>query len=113
MLLDRIVLTGVAVHEGQLFGVANQLLGLLTAFGLITLCVSAVVMWWRRRHAGVLGAPLPMERPRWSLALVAAVLVLAIYLPELGISLVLTFLTERFVLSHIPFTQRWLGLSEV
>jgi len=111
MLLDRIVLTGVAVHEGQLFGVANQLLGLLTALGLITLCVSALVMWWRRRYDGVLGAPLPMERPRWSLALIAAVLVLGLYLPELGISFVLTFLVERFILSRIPFTRRWLGLS--
>jgi uncharacterized iron-regulated membrane protein len=110
-LLDRIVLTGVAIHEGQLFGIVNQLLGLLTAVGLITLCVSAMVLWWRRRHVGVLGAPVPMERPRWSFALLAVLLVLAIYLPELGISLVLTILAERFILSRIPSTQRWLGLS--
>ncbi len=111
MLLDRIVGVGIATHEGQLFGFANQILGLITAVGLITLSVSAVVLWWRRRHVGVLGAPLPIERPRWSWALVAAVLALAIYLPELGISLVVTFLAERFILSRIPATQRWLGLS--
>jgi len=111
MLLDRIVNVGVATHEGQLFGVVNQILGLLTALGLITLCASAVVLWWRRRHAGVLGAPVPIERPRWSWALLAAVFALAIYLPELAISLVVTLLAERFVLSRIPATQRWLGLS--
>ena len=50
---------GIAAHEGQLFGVANQLLGLFTALGLITMCVSAVVMWWRRRPEGSLGLPAP------------------------------------------------------
>jgi uncharacterized iron-regulated membrane protein len=111
MLLDRMVGVGVATHEGQLFGVFNQLLGLLTALGLITLCVSAVNLWWSRRHARVLGAPLPMKQPRWSFALIAALLALAIYLPELGVSLVLTLLAERFVLSRIPATRRWLGLA--
>ena len=33
--LDRIVNTGVAWHEGQLFGVANQIVGVLTAPALI------------------------------------------------------------------------------
>jgi uncharacterized iron-regulated membrane protein len=44
-LIDRIVGTGVAAHEGQLFGWPNQLLGLTTALGLILLCVSGVIMW--------------------------------------------------------------------
>lgn len=112
MLLDRIVNVGIATHEGQLFGPVNQLLGVLTAMGLITLCISAVNLWWRRRLAGVLGAPAPMTQPRYSFALLAAVLALAIYLPELGISLALTFFAERFILSRIPSTQRWLGLAQ-
>ena len=111
MLLDRVVGVRIAAHEGQLFGPTNQMLGLLTALGLITMCVSAVAMWWRRRHAGVLGAPVPMERPRWSYALLAAVLALAFYLPELGISIIVTFLAEKFILSRIPATRRWLGLA--
>ena len=44
--LDRVVGIGIAAHEGQLFGLTNQLLGLFTALGLIAVCVSAVVMWW-------------------------------------------------------------------
>jgi uncharacterized iron-regulated membrane protein len=110
MLLDRIVGVGVATHEGQLFGVFNQLLGVLTALGLIMLCVSAVNLWWSRRHAGVLGAPVPIKRPRWSFALLAAIVAVAIYLPELGISLILTLLAERFILLRIPSARRWLGL---
>ena len=46
LLLDRMVGVGVAAHEGQLFGLANQLLSLATAMGLVTLCVSAIVLWW-------------------------------------------------------------------
>jgi uncharacterized iron-regulated membrane protein len=111
MLLDRIVNVGIAVHEGQLFGIVNQLLGLMTAIGLLTLCGSAVVVWWRRRLTGVLGAPAPMARPRWSFAAFVPLLVLVVYLPELGVSVILTYLVERFILSRIPPAQRWLGLA--
>jgi uncharacterized iron-regulated membrane protein len=111
LLLDRMVLTGVAAHEGQLFGPLNQLLGLATAMGLVTLCLSATVLWWRRRRVGVLGAPIPIGEPRWPVGLVTAVLGLTLYLPALAFSLVLTMVVERFVLSRIPATQRWLGLA--
>ena len=33
-MLDRVIGVGIAAHEGQLFGIANQLLGLFTALGL-------------------------------------------------------------------------------
>ncbi len=42
--LDRVIGTGIAAHEGQLFGLANQLLGLMTTCGLVTLSVSGLVM---------------------------------------------------------------------
>jgi len=66
-LLDRVIDTGVAAHEGQLFAPLNQLLGLFTAVSLWLVCISAIVMWWRRRPAGVLGAPPPSPaRGSWS-----------------------------------------------
>jgi len=103
--------TGVAAHEGQLFGIFNQLLGLLTAMGLLLLSVSAVVLWWQRRAVGVLGAPIPTSRPRFSWALAALIVVFWIYLPMLGISLIFVLLTERFVLQNIPVARQWRGLS--
>ena len=72
----------VAAHEGQLFGLINQLLGHATAMGLVLLCMRAVVLWWRRRQVGVIGAPLPNGKPRWPVPLFASVLVLALYLPQ-------------------------------
>ena len=110
--VDQTVAVGVAAHEGQLFGWVNQLVGLATAGGLILMCVSAVVLWWRRRDAGVLGAPAVARRgPRVSFGLVALVVGLGLYLPMMGVSLILVLLTEHFVLRRIPATQRWLGLE--
>ncbi len=109
--MDRIVGIGVAAHEGQLFGLANQMLGLFTALALATLSISAVVLWWRRRETGVLGAPSPGNKPRWSAGFAVTVIALAVYLPAMGVSLVAVFLLERFVLSRIPPVSRWLGLA--
>ncbi len=113
MLIDRAVGVGIAAHEGQLFGPFNQILGLITASGLILLSTSAVVLWWRRRNVGLLGAPVPTGKPRWTLALVAAIVALAVYLPAMGFSLVFVVLLERFVLSRIDGVNRWLGLRPV
>jgi uncharacterized iron-regulated membrane protein len=112
-LIDRMVGVGVAAHEGQLFGVFNQMLGLFTAMGLILMCVSAVVLWWRRRAVGVLGAPLPTRQPRFSWGLAALVAAFGLYLPMLGLSLIVVLLSEHFVLRRIEGTRRWLGLQPV
>lgn len=111
--LDRIVGYGVAAHEGQLFGLANQLLGLAVAMGLVLLSVSATVLWWRRRHVGVLGAPLPLEQPKWSFGLAVVIVALALYLPAMAASLLVIILLETFVFSRIPSVSKWLGLSDV
>jgi uncharacterized iron-regulated membrane protein len=94
-LVDRIVGVGVAAHEGQLFGIANQLLGLATALGLITLCVSAVVMWWRRRPDGALGVPAArVTEFRIKPVLGATIVALALLLPVFGASLLCVALLD-------------------
>jgi uncharacterized iron-regulated membrane protein len=110
-LIDRIVGTGIAAHEGQLFGWPNQILGLLTALGLILLSVSSVVLWWRRRDRGVLGAPKIAVSPRFSASLLLLVAVLGVYLPLFGASLIAVRLIEKAVLVRIPIVRDWLGLS--
>jgi len=110
-LLDQAVGYGIAAHEGQLFGPLNQILGILTALGLMTLSISAIVMWWQRRPADKLGAPqiLPDERLAPGLALI--IIALGIFLPVLGISLIVTGLTEWLILRRIPAVRDWLGLK--
>jgi uncharacterized iron-regulated membrane protein len=112
-MLDRIIGTSVAAHEGQLFGIANQLLGLFTALGLITISVSAIVLWWRRRPNGVLGAPVAISKPRFTFGLVVLIVGLGLYLPAFGLSLIAVIITEHIVLRRLPSTQKWLGLQTV
>lgn len=109
--VDRAVGIGVAAHEGHLYGWLNQAVNLFTAMGLIVLCISAVTLWWRRRPEGVLGAPMPLDRPRFTIGLAAIVFALAIYLPFFGLSCIATVLVERLLLRRIPGVQNWLGLA--
>ena len=109
--IDQVVGFGVAAHEGQLFGWLNQALGVFAASGLATLAVSAVVMWWRRRPDGELGAPRALADRRVGAGLVAVTVLLAIYLPLLAISLPVVLALEFLVLRRIAPVARWLGLA--
>ncbi len=110
-LLDRIIGTGVAAHEGALFGILNQLLALVTTTGLILLSLSGLVMWRRRKPDGVLGAPVAIRRIRFSYGLLILLVALGTYFPFLGISMILVAITEKFILRRIPAIANWLGLQ--
>jgi uncharacterized iron-regulated membrane protein len=109
--IDQVVGFGVAAHEGQLFGWPNQLLNVLTALGLILMSVSSVMMWWRRRPQGVLGAPDPIPNSRVSFGLGILILMFGIYLPLFGISMIVVKLIEKQFLRRIPAVRNWLGLN--
>jgi len=109
--IDKLVAVGIAFHEGRLFGWPNQLLLLVTAAGLVLVCISAVWLWLRRRDPGRLGAPPPGISPRRSVPLVAAVVGLGVLLPLFGLSLVAVLLLERFVLRRVTPVKTWLGLA--
>ena len=110
-IIDQIVGYGIAAHEGQLFGPINQILGVVTALGLVTLCVSAFVMWRRRAPDGALGAPPPIPETRVGLGLAGIIVVAAILLPVLGASLLVLGCLEYGVLRRWPAARHWLGLQ--
>lgn len=95
-IVDRIVNTGVAWHEGQLFGWVNQLIGVLTALALIAVSILGIVMWLKRRPQGELGAPpaIAGARKGW---LIAALVVLALLLPLFGASLIVLLVVDGTV----------------
>jgi uncharacterized iron-regulated membrane protein len=111
-LLDRVIGTGIAAHEGQLFAPINQLLGLFTAISLWMVCISALVMWWRRRPAGVLGAPAPVGRPNLAASVIAIIVLLGIALPMLGVTLLAVWAVERTLLRRWPAARTFLSLSQ-
>ena len=109
--IDKVVAVGTAFHEGRLFGWPNQLLLLVTAAGLVLVCISAAWLWLRRRDPGRLGAPPPGISPRRSIPLVTAVVGLGVILPLFGLSLLAVLLLERLVLRRVTPVKTWLGLA--
>ncbi|TCM18719.1 putative iron-regulated membrane protein [Novosphingobium sp. PhB165] len=107
--VDRAVGYGVAIHEGAWRGLANQLVNLAVLLGLVTLCLSSVVLWWRRRPQGRLGAPATLAPLRHSWALVALVLLMALLMPLFGISLGLAVLAEWGLRRIAPRLGAWMG----
>ncbi len=56
--MAKAISMGIGFHEGRLFGLLNQLVGLALCLGLIFIVVSSFVLWWKRRNgAGQLSAP--------------------------------------------------------
>ena len=95
-----------------MFGPINQVLGLFTAVCLVTLSISALILWWRRRPAKVLGAPVYLGPDRPLAFSFAIVLVLfCIYLPLLGCSIFAVRVVDLLVLRRMVATRRWLGLA--
>ncbi len=91
---------GVAIHMGNYFGRANQLLMLLPCVGIWVLTISGVAMWWKRRPAGGgVGAPRRLEGARvgWAAGVIA---VMAVAMPLFGASVVVLgvvdWLARRF-----------------
>jgi len=109
--IDQLVGYGTAAHEGQLFGLANQLLGLITAIGLFVTAAAGAVMWWRRRPHGLLGAPIPLGRPRFGPLLIGAIVLLGLLFPMFGVTLLATLLLERLVFRRHQAIAIWLGLA--
>ncbi|MXO66704.1 PepSY-associated TM helix domain-containing protein [Altericroceibacterium endophyticum] len=95
--IDRVVNTGVAWHEGQLFGWVNQLIGVLTAIALVTISILGVVMWLKRKPQGRFGAPPPAGAGAGKPWMIAALISLALLLPLFGLSLLMLLAIDRFV----------------
>ena len=109
--IDKVVTIGIAWHEGALFGIVSQLIGVATALALIMQSVTGFLMWRRRRPGDVLGAPPPSRGPARLKGVAAIILLLAAFLPLLAASLLLLWIADRFILRHLPRAARWLGAA--
>ncbi|SER19225.1 PepSY-associated TM helix domain-containing protein [Giesbergeria anulus] len=96
--LGRWLEWGINIHLGQEFGVTNQLLLVAVCVGIVLLCVSGAVMWFKRRPAG--GARIP-PLPAQQRALVGVTAVLAVggmVFPLVGMSMVIIGVVDAVVL---------------
>lgn len=109
--VQRLVSYGIAIHEGALFGWFNQLLGLVTALGIVFISISGAIIWWQRRPKGRLAAPKKATNAHLSRGVVALTLSLAAFLPMLMMSLACLILLELMMfavgkLRHRPAVAR-------
>ncbi|MEK1941344.1 MAG: PepSY domain-containing protein [Pseudomonas sp.] len=99
-LVAKSVETGVMLHEGKLFGLANQLLMLAVCLLILLSSVSGLVIWWKRRPQGKLGVPpLRHDLPLWKTAVVI-IIALGVALPLVGMSLVVIGLLDWLLISR-------------
>lgn len=83
---------GVAAHQGQEYGEVNRLLMLAGCLALLLLCVTAPLLWWKRR----LGEP-PAATPAAKRMVAGLMLVLGVLFPLTGLSMVAALLGEWVV----------------
>ena len=105
--LGRWLEWGINVHLGQEFGVPNQIVLVAACLGLVLLCVSGAVMWWKRRPAGALGVPPPPVERRTLWVVTALLAVGGLVFPLVGVSLLVMLVIDRWLFP--PDRGPWLG----
>ena len=104
--LGQTIEWGINVHQGQEWGLFNQLLMLATCLAIILSCVTAVVMWWKRRPAGRLGVPpMPPRRSVYS-GLWVIVVIFSIAFPMSGLAILVMIAFDQIVVRFVPPLKR-------
>ncbi|MDT7536331.1 PepSY domain-containing protein [Sphingobium sp. SA2] len=84
---------GIATHQGQQYGEINRLLMLAGCVCLLALCLTAPVLWWKRRKQGRLTAP-PRATGRAERVVAATMLLLGALFPLTGLSMIVALAGE-------------------
>ena len=90
-----------AFHQGDL-GLWNAWLNLLFCAGVAFLCVSGMVIWWKRRPAGavqLVAPPLPANAARWKTG-IALLCVTGVLFPLTGAALLVVWSMDALLVSR-------------
>ncbi|MBC7284892.1 PepSY domain-containing protein [Hoeflea sp.] len=101
---------GIALHMGTL-GLPSVLATTLVCLSVLFLCLSSVVMWWKRRPAGSLrlaAPPMPRDMPLWQGAVLVA-LAVSLAFPMAGVTLLVVLALDQLVLSRLAAVRRVLS----
>lgn len=79
---------GVMTHMGRQYGLANQLANLAVCLMLVGSVSAGLVLWWRRRPQGKLGAPVLQAGDRMPGMIKALLAILAVLFPLVGATMV-------------------------
>ncbi|MDB6176002.1 PepSY domain-containing protein [Paracoccus sp. Z330] len=108
--MGKAMAVGIALHMGTL-GLWSVLANTLFCLSVIFLCVSGVVMWWKRRPSGQLrlaAPPLPADMPLWQGAVVVG-LIVSLAFPMAGLTIATALLLDWLILSRVPALKHAFG----
>lgn len=93
--VSKLVTLGVALHMGEYFGLANQLICAAISLTLLGMAVTGFVMWWKRRPQNSIGAPKRVLQPtpsitRWK----SYMAILGIIFPLMGATMLAVWLGD-------------------
>lgn len=103
----KLMAWGIGLHKG-LAGTWNFVLNLSVLLMVITICITGIVMWWKRRPAGagrLVAPPMPEDITLWKGA-VLTLLGLSLAFPMAGFTLLAIIALDYVLLSRIPVLKR-------
>lgn len=102
-LAGKAMAVGIALHMGTL-GFWSVIANSIVCLSVLFLCVSSIVLWWKRRpiNAGRLSAPpMPKELPLWQGAVLVG-LAVSMAFPMAGFALLFVLAIDVLILSRFP-----------
>lgn len=106
--MAKFMAAGIALHTGEV-SIINKLLNVFFCIAFIAVCVTGVIMWWKRRPAGKkkLGAPPTFEKSGiWKLGAVTMVLV-GFAFPLAGATIVTVLILDALLMKATPKLHNW------
>jgi uncharacterized iron-regulated membrane protein len=93
--VSKLVSLGVALHMGEYFGLANQLICAFISMALLGMAATGFIMWWKRRPQHSIGAPKRVLQPppsitRWK----GYMALLGIIFPLMGATMIAVWLGD-------------------
>ncbi|AMO94799.1 pepSY-associated TM helix family protein [Collimonas fungivorans] len=93
--VSKLVSLGVALHMGEYFGLANQLICAAISLTLLGMAATGFIMWWKRRPQNSIGAPKRVMQPppsitRWK----GYMALLGIIFPLMGVTMIAVWLGD-------------------
>nr|WP_258535667.1 PepSY domain-containing protein [Bacillus sp. 03113] len=105
-LVGKVIALGITIHKGLQFGLINQLLGLLVCIGIVGVVISGVILWWKRKPSGELGAPkVPNTQTMKFIALI--ILLFGIIFPLVGVSLIIVWIIDFLLIQRTPKLKKF------
>lgn len=110
--LAKAVSLGIGLHEGRSLGLWSFFGAAFICLAVIASCMTGPLMWWRRRPSGSgVGAPRGRLPLRTKPLLLTATILLGVFLPAFGVSLLLVLAVDHLLVRRVPAFSAFFNVS--